>query len=77
MDISDSFCYCKESEVTAKMLHGEVELPNLPIVKNGLILELFSIKGCEESVSWSDFKRWIQAMTRNYDPMSESAIGFH
>ena len=60
--------------MTAKMLHGEVELPNLPIVKNGLILELFSIKGCEESVSWSDFKRWIQAMTRNYDPMSESAI---
>ena len=38
------------------------------------MVELFSIKGCEESVSCSDFKRWIQAMTRNYDPMSESAI---
>ena len=25
--------------MTAKMLHGEVELPNLPIVKNGFISE--------------------------------------
>lgn len=74
MDISDSYSYCKESRVTAMMLHGEVELPNLPSVRNGLILELLSIKGCEESASWSDFKRWIQDMTRNYDPVSDSAI---
>ena len=55
MDISDSYKYCKESDITSSMLLGGEPLQIIPDIKNGLVLELFAIKKIKkESVSWSD-----------------------
>ena len=75
MDISDSYKYCKESDITSSMLLGGEPLQIIPDIKNGLVLELFAIKKIKkESVSWSDFIKWIKTISGNEDPISIAAI---
>lgn len=61
MDISDSYYYCKESGITSSMLLGEDSLLPQVNIKNGLVLELLTIKK-NRSVTWSKFKDWLEVL---------------
>lgn len=49
------------------------DLPTLPCLKNGLVLELSSIRK-KSFGSWDDFKDWIQNLSGNFNPLSSSAL---
>ena len=72
MDVSDTYTYCKEHEITSGMLHLK-DLPTLPCLKNGLVLELSSLKK-HGLGSWDDFKDWLQSLSGNNNPVSGSAV---
>lgn len=49
------------------------DLPTLPCLKNGLVLELSSIRK-KSFGSWDDFKDWMQNLSGNFNPLSCSAL---
>lgn len=72
MDISDLYLYCKESGITSNMLLQK-DLPTVSTVKNGLVLELSSIRK-KKFGSWNDFKDWMQLLFGTSKLVSRSTI---
>ena len=50
----------------------EKDLPRLPNLKNGLILEFSSIR--KTHATWNDLKEWIELLSGNSSPISRSAV---
>ena len=71
MDLSHENKFCLEAGITSRMLISESEsLPSLPILKKGLVVELFRIKKCK-GISWPQFTAWVEKIC-NMEPGSLS-----
>ena len=61
MDISESYVFCKEFGVTSAMLFEGETFPTIPIVKNGLVMEMLQIRN-SQSITWKVFATWIKSL---------------
>lgn len=56
--------FCAEFGITTTMLldpTAAISMPSVPVVKNGLVLELFAVLKSNKS-TWATFSSWIEKL---------------
>ena len=74
MDLSENNTFCTEFNITFTLLfEDEHELSPLPVVKKGLVLELFQIQRTA-NLPWAVYARWVYSLCGQVAPHPASAL---